>query len=240
MSWKLYVYAPTAGVESVTVYYADPSTTSIVYNTTVAPQGSSTPCFSDTAVADSYTAFVMLTLADNASVTQWVKNVDGTITYDTNGDYVFGHAHATEGGSAVYIRAEVSVAATYSATLAFDANGGTGAPGSVTGTNTGSSTVTLTIPGTIPTRTGYTFGGWQLTFSSGSSIYQPGGTASLEGTTSGIVYTAYAIWTKAETGGGVRIYASGWQSATAYIYTGSGWSKATPYVYTNSGWKKGT
>lgn len=128
----------------------------------------------------------------------------------------------------------------YSATLAFDANGGAGAPGAVTGTNTGSSTITLTIPGTIPSRTGYSFDGWLLTFSSGSSTYKPGGTATLEGTTSGIVYTAYAIWTKVETGGGVWIYTDNdWAHATKYIVINGVWKKDTPYVVTDNDWKKG-
>lgn len=240
MSWKLYVYAPTEGVESVTVYYVDPSTTSITFITTVSPQGSSTPCFSDMAVTDGYTAMVMLTLADNASVTQWVKNVDGVVSYDTTGNYFTGHSQGTEGGSAVYIRAEVYVAQTYYATMVFDANGGTGAPSSVSGSNTGSSTVTLTIPGTIPTWSGYTFEGWQVTYSSGSTVYQPGGTANLEGTTSGIVYTAYAVWTKEDPGGGAWLcLSSGWVKGTKYIYTSSGWKKDVPYVVTDSGWKKG-
>lgn len=237
MSWSVYLYLPTDGVTSAAV------ASNSVYTTYVTPQGNSTPCYSNTALEDGERFIVILGVADGYQFTRWVLNEDGAVSYPTgddlgNGSYALPYDHT--GASKVYIRAEVSVAATYSATLAFDANGGTGAPGAVTGTNTGSSTVTLTIPGTIPTRTGYTFGGWLLTFSSGSSTYQPGGTASLEGTTSGIVYTAYAIWTKVETGGGVRIYASGWQSATAYIYTGSGWSKATPYVYTDNGWKKGT
>lgn len=124
---------------------------------------------------------------------------------------------------------------TYYATLKFNANGGSGAPSSMTDYNTGSSTITFTIPYTTPTRSGYTFQGWELSYTGGSTIYQPGDTASVEGTISGITYTLVAVWI--ENAGGAHIYANGWDSASVYIYA-NGWIKATPYVYAN-GWEKG-
>lgn len=124
---------------------------------------------------------------------------------------------------------------TYYATLSFDANGGSGAPSSITNSTVGSSTVVFTIPTTVPTRSGYTFTGWKVTYTGGSTVYQPGNTARMEGTTSGITYTLVAQWT--ENAGGAHIYSSGWNDASVYVYSG-GWKKATPYVYAN-GWKKG-
>lgn len=70
-------------------------------------------------------------------------------------------------------------------TISYNANGGSGAPGSQTkwhGDN-------LTLSNTRPSRTGYTFAGW-ATSSSGSVAYQPGGTYS-----SNASVTLYAKWT---------------------------------------------
>ena len=72
-------------------------------------------------------------------------------------------------------------------TVSFDANGGTGAPAAQTkthGTN-------LTLSSTVPTRTGYTFVGWN-TKSDGSGVgYSPGGTYSAN---AGVIL--YAIWAR--------------------------------------------
>ena len=80
---------------------------------------------------------------------------------------------------------KVSVSAKPHYTVSYNANGGSGAPGSQTkwyGTN-------LTLSGTRPTRTGYSFAGW-ATSASGSVAYQPGGTYS-----SNSSVTLYAKWT---------------------------------------------
>ena len=81
---------------------------------------------------------------------------------------------------------------TNSFTLAFNANGGSGAPSSQSGTST-SSTYSFTIPATVPTRNGYNFDGW-ATSSGGSAQYQPGGRITVDpGTT-----TLYAVWSLIE------------------------------------------
>jgi len=69
-------------------------------------------------------------------------------------------------------------------TVAYNANGGSGAPGSQTkyyGTN-------LTLSSTKPTRNGYTFKGW-ATSSGGAVAYNPGATYSAN---AGV--TLYAVW----------------------------------------------
>ena len=57
-------------------------------------------------------------------------------------------------------------------TYSFNANGGTGAPGSVTKVGG----VDFTFPSGKPTRTGYTFKGWNNTEINNGDIYQPGQT----------------------------------------------------------------
>ena len=88
-------------------------------------------------------------------------------------------------------------------TVAFNANGGSGAPGSQTkwyGT-------VLTLSSTRPTRTGYTFQGW-ATSASGTVAYQPGGRYSADSDV-----TLYAVW-KANTWT-VRFDANGGSGAPA-------------------------
>ncbi len=79
----------------------------------------------------------------------------------------------------------IGVAAKTSYTISYNANGGSGEPGSQTklaGTN-------ITLSTVQPTRTGYTFAGW-ATSTGGSVAYQPGATYS-----SNASVTLYAKWT---------------------------------------------
>lgn len=72
-------------------------------------------------------------------------------------------------------------------TVSFDANGGTGAPAAQTkthGTN-------LTLSSTVPTRTGYTFVGWNTKSDGSGAGYSPGGTYSAN---DGVIL--YAIWAR--------------------------------------------
>lgn len=243
MSWSVYVYAPTEGVEKIALAFSsDTSAIEEVY-----PQGTSTPCYKNTACVDGDRLAIIATLADGYQVTQWVINEDGAVSYEDdllNTSGKGGIAYDHSGASKVYIRLEVEAEETvdtYYATIAFNANGGTGAPSGWTDYSEGSSTVPFDIPTTIPTRSGYTFAGWELTYSSGSTVYQPGDTARFEGTTGGVTYTLYAIWEEVETGGGVWIYTDNdWAHATKYIVINKAWKKDTPYVVANKEWKKGT
>ena len=83
-----------------------------------------------------------------------------------------------------YVKATVTIPAKNSYRVNYNANGGSGAPGSQTkwyGEN-------LSLSGTRPTRTGYSFQGWG-TSASGSVAYQPGSTYSANAS-----ITLYAIW----------------------------------------------
>ena len=72
-------------------------------------------------------------------------------------------------------------------TLSYNANGGSGAPSSQTGTGVGS--YTFPISNAKPTRSGYTFLGWSLSSTATAASYQPGGSITL--TASDILY---AVW----------------------------------------------
>lgn len=80
----------------------------------------------------------------------------------------------------------------YSYTLSYDANGGSGAPSSQTGSNTQvSPSYTFTISNTIPVRSGYNFLKWNTSNDGTGTDYNPNEsiTVTSDGTT-----TLYAIW----------------------------------------------
>lgn len=84
-----------------------------------------------------------------------------------------------------------AIAINYTHTLAYNANGGTNAPSSSTATNT-SSTYSMTVSSSQPTRTGYTFAGWN-TNSSGTGTSYSAGNSVLVGANATV--TLYAKWT---------------------------------------------
>ena len=76
-------------------------------------------------------------------------------------------------------------ATTYSVT--YNANGGSGAPG----TQTKTENVALTLSSTKPTRSGYTFKGWATSSTATVASYQPGSSY-----TANAKVTLYAVWSK--------------------------------------------
>ncbi|MBQ7160432.1 MAG: InlB B-repeat-containing protein [Clostridia bacterium] len=74
-------------------------------------------------------------------------------------------------------------------TIDFNANGGSGAPASITGAYDGE----ITIPAEKPTRKGYTFVGWASTPDAVKSEYKAGGTYTIKGEA-----VLYAVWVKSE------------------------------------------
>ncbi len=106
----------------------------------------------------------------------------------------------------------VSVAPKSSYGVYFNANGGTGAPG----TQTKWYGETLYIPATIPTKSGYKFMGWSTSSTSEAIAYQPGS-----------AYTANS---------GVTLYAV-WKSLISTKVEGS-WLSGTPLVKVSGIWKE--
>lgn len=134
---------------------------------------------------------------------------------------------------------QFSTGTTYYAHLSFNANGGSGAPSTIYGSeinNTGY--VRIALPSTEPTKSGSTFYGWTLNQAGTGTVYNYPYTITLSGSTTypGTSYTLYAKWEQDQSGY-VWIYSNGWHKAIPYIYSG-GWKQAIPYVY-NSGWKQG-
>lgn len=79
----------------------------------------------------------------------------------------------------------------WTATVKYNANGGTGAPGDTTATASGG-TQTLTLSNTVPTRTNYKFLGWSKSSSATTATYQPGGSITISKNSPTV--QLYAVW----------------------------------------------
>lgn len=98
------------------------------------------------------------------------------------GKTVSGYGGCSNSGS---VSKSVSVPALTSYEVTYNANGGTGAPG----TQTKYYGTTLTLSSTKPKRTGYTFKGWATSASSSTVAYKEGANYS-----SNAAITLYAVW----------------------------------------------
>ncbi len=109
----------------------------------------------------------------------WATSASGSVAYAAGGSYT--------ANSAVTLYA-VWKAITY--TVSYNANGGSGAPGSQTKTYG----VSLTLSSTKPTRTNYTFKGWGTSASATTVSYAAGASYTANAAT-----TLYAVWELAYT-----------------------------------------
>lgn len=138
-------------------------------------------------------------------------------------------------GNTSSVTATINIPALQSWNVTYNANGGTGAPA----TQKKYYGKTLTLSSTKPTKSGYTFVGWNTSSSATSSNYNPGSTYSTNNTLS-----LYAIWKKTITitynaNGGTGAPAS--QSQTIYNSTTSARftipsTKPTKTKYNFLGW----
>ena len=100
----------------------------------------------------------------------------------SHGSHTFSVRITDIAGNVNSISKVASVTLTYA--INYNANGGSGAPGSQTKTHD----TNLTLSSTKPTKTGYTFLGWS-TSATGSVVYNAGGTYSAN-----VGVTLYAVW----------------------------------------------
>ena len=166
-----------------------------------------------------YTIFVRLT-SDTSDSTYKVNHHKNefpvTITgLSSSTDYTVNIGYNNTGNLSVdgYIGPkEFTTSTGYTAKLYFNANGGSGGPGTVS--FTGSSTmVSCTIPTTVPTRSGYTFLGWSTSSSATSPSYYAGSTYTFTGSTSGTTHRLYAVWEERKLYARISYNANGGSSA---------------------------
>lgn len=113
----------------------------------------------------------------------WGRNRNATTSYGV--DLIGGASPLTTGKRAKLY----AVTNERQATLTFDAQGGSGAPASVTGVGP-DAVCEVRIPAEQPTKSGMTFAGWSRT-EGGSAAYRPGDAVTLNGDT-----TLYAVWNR--------------------------------------------
>ena len=104
----------------------------------------------------------------------WAKSASGSVAYYPGSQY------GLDANTTLYA---IWKAETY--TVSFNANGGSGAPGSQTKTYG----QTLTLSSTVPTRTNYNFLGWGTSAGSTTVSYKAGGSY-----TTNAAVTLYAVW----------------------------------------------
>lgn len=210
MAYRLRVYGPTP--QANTLYVYDGANNLIGAGTAA---GTGTPCIDITVESD---IWVQAYLNAGYSITNWV--VSGA-SYYTDGDFC--RIPYNDSYTNVFVRVETSGGGggtdpdpgetTLYAYLAYNANGGTGAPTKhmvsgpkISGT---ANEFWATVSGVVPIRSGYTFNGWWLyniaeygTFWQGQGVRITG----TEGSPSATPHTLYAQWKKGESvGGGVYI-----------------------------------
>lgn len=245
MSYRLRVYGPIDSSYSQILLL-----NGNVYLDRVSPAGESSPCYDG--YIDGFSVNIQPTFNTEtefnnfASVfSRWVVNVDGQTSYQTptvNDGYRCQLNWASlAGASNVYVRLEIATAQTYYAQLAYNANGGTGAPATQSGTKQNVNPyVDFVISAVTPTRPGYIFSGWTLNGTSGT-VYLPGATISLYGYnySPGPTHTLYAVWTEDTSG---RVWLSpngtGYNRGIIWLYT-TYWRKGIPWICTGgTTWKR--
>ena len=130
----------------------------------------------------------------------------------TSASYTAGGTYSANSNATLYAVWQVN---TY--TITYNANGGSGAPGSQTKTHD----VNLTLSNVTPTRSGHTFLGWS-TSSTGGVVYNAGGTYSTNANV-----TLYAVWRVSTT----LIYQNGTQYVTLSTDYSSGWNQTNARIF---------
>ena len=128
----------------------------------------------------------------------------------------------------------------YTATVSYNANGGSGAPGNQSATETDTS-VSITLSSTKPTRDRYNFLGWATSASATSATHQPGQAYNFTGSTSGTTTTLYAVWENKFGADNVYYCVNGaWKLCEVYYCNGSSWLPVKTYYGSGGTWKNNT
>ncbi len=245
MSYRLRVYGPVDSSYSQILLL-----NGNVYLDRVSPAGESSPCYDG--YVDGFSVNIQPTFNTEAEFnafanvfSRWVVNADGQTSYQTptvsDGYRCQLDWTSFAGASNVYVRLEIATTQTYYAQIAFNANGGTGAPATQSVSQQSATPyVEFYIPYTTPTRPGYVFGGWTLNGTTGQ-VYPAGAKITVYGHnySPGPTHTLYAYWTQ-DTSGGMWLYENNrWAKGAPWIYTSNRWVKGILWLCTNGIWKRG-
>ena len=156
----------------------------------------------------------------------WNTSSDGSGT-----SYAPGSTYTSNKGQTLY--------AIWNPQIMFNANGGSGAPATMTKTHN----VAATVPSSVPTKPGYTFVAWNTQMYGGGTSYSPGGTIPAEMNSSTTLYAQYDMITAPPTISSitvVRCNSSGVANDTgAYAKITATWSVDRTYDISNTGYITG-
>ncbi len=123
----------------------------------------------------------------NRDMSEASATVSDTITWESNATQRYSSAITVTGDK------PITAAPTITYTVIFNANGGTGAPDPVSGTDSN-----ITLPLAQPSQTGKTFLGWSLESGAETASYAPGAAVTVTAETT----VLYAIWADVGTSSG--------------------------------------
>ena len=168
-------YTSNSSVTLYAVWKANPATYTVSYN---ANGGSGAPS------SQTKTQNVTLTLSSTQPTRNgYIFQGWSTSSTATSPTYYAGGSYSTNASVTLYAVWTEIPPETY--TISFNANGGSGAPASVTKTED----VTLYLPSTKPTRANYAFLGWSTSSTATTATYSAGGSFTRNAST-----TLYAVW----------------------------------------------
>lgn len=248
MAYRLRIYAPTSQYYDSILVMTPGSPT-----VTATPLGASAPCY------DAYISSGDIRVGPNINAGQedifanqvfqrWVVNLDENVTI-LQTPFIYLDFITYSKYSNVSIRLEINEPEppkTYYAQLKFDANEGSNAPATISGSEVNTQPyVRFDIPETKPVRAGYVFAGWTLDKEGNGQHYIYGdpnyGHIILYGYdyAPGPSHKLYAQWTQ-DTSGSAWVYASNrWAKGIPWIYASNQWLKGIPWVCDNGIWKRG-
>ena len=186
--------------KNIVLYAIWSKTITLTYN---ANGGSGAPSSESTTIYNSKdsTSFIISSTTPSKSGYDFMgwSNVSNA----TNGSYSSGASITLSSSTTIYAIWRKNI------TLSYDANGGSGAPASQTGTVYNSNTnYSFTISNTIPVRDGYSFLGWSTDSNASTASYNSGGTISLSTDT-----LLFAVWKEEQPVYTVTYHANGGSGA---------------------------
>ena len=187
------ISSPVTGAHTVTAYFTKIEVTSLsispssktlgkngtaTFTAVVSPSGASNNC----TWSVSPSGIVTLNTSSGGSVTVTAGTTTGSVTLAAT-------STITTGKTAT---ATIAVQNNHVYTISYDANGGTGAPSGESYTTTSETSHDFTVSATVPTRTGYTFVGWNTSPNGGGTYYTAGNTVTATENSPDVVL--FAIW----------------------------------------------
>ena len=203
------------------VFEADPSpqsyTCHLYYDANGGSGAPSTQSYTGTSTSDhTFTVASGTPTRSGYTFKGWAASSTSTIAWYEAGDSVSVGYNSSKTLYAVWEEAS------YTHTLYYNANGGSGAPSTQSQTTTTNSSYTFTISSTTPSRSGYTFLGWATSSSASSASYSPGGSISVDANSA---KTLFAVWY--ETTYSVTVYPGGY---SYFYWYGSNAGDSTHYT----------